>query len=302
MNMNIRFSRSTTPLSVILFALLAVAPGLRGQAFMLTRFTVIDAGTARKPDVVLIPGLSSSRGVWDAEAKLLAPNYRLHLVQVNGFAGQSAGPNADGAMLTAITEEMHAYISASKMHPAVIGHSLGGLLAMMLADKHPEDASKLVIVDALPFYALVMNPDATLENTKPMVEAMRGQMTALPGDQYKAMQPMIAAALVKDPEGQKIVAANSGLSDRTVVTNAMIEDMQTDLRPDLASIKTPALMLYPFEAGSRQGTEPSKVDALYTTAFKPMPHVTLKRIDDSRHFVMYDQPEQFDGAVEAFLK
>ena len=294
--------RIALPLAYLLLVYVLFLQRLPAQIYAPTRFTVVDAGTAGKPDVVLIPGLSSSRGVWDAEAKLLAPNYRLHLVQVNGFAGQPAGPNAAGAMLPAITDELHTYIVRSRMHPAVIGHSLGGLLAMMLADKYPADLRKLVIVDSLPFYALVLSPDATVENTKAQVEAMRQQMAGLPDDQYAAMQPMMAAALVKNPEGQKAVAASSAQSDRSVVVNAMIEDMQTDLRPDLASIKTPTLMLYPFEAGARQGTDPAKTDAIYTTAFKPMPNVTLQRIDDSRHFIMYDQAAALDAAIEVFLK
>ncbi len=49
-------------------------------AFAPTRFTVTDDGSANKPDVVMIPGLSSAKAVWDGEAKLLAPNYRLHIV------------------------------------------------------------------------------------------------------------------------------------------------------------------------------------------------------------------------------
>ena len=294
--------RIALPLAYLLLVYVLFLQRLPAQIYAPTRFTVVDAGTAGKPDVVLIPGLSSSRGVWDAEAKLLAPNYRLHLVQVNGFAGQPAGPNAAGAMLPAITDELHTYIVRSRMHPAVIGHSLGGLLAMMLADKYPADLRKLVIVDSLPFYALVLSPDATVENTKAQVEAMRQQMAGLPDDQYAAMQPMMAAALVKNPGGQQQVAASSAQSDRNVVVNAMIEDMQTDLRPNLASIKTPTLILYPFEAGARQGTDPAKTDAIYTTAFKPMPNVTLQRIDDSRHFIMYDQPAAFDAAVESFIR
>lgn len=302
--MNICFvlRRIALPLAYLFMIYTLFLQRLPAQTFTPTRFTVVDTGTAGKPDVVLIPGLSSSRSVWDAEAKLLAPNYRLHLVQVNGFAGQPAGPNATGAMLPAIAEELHTYIFRSKMHPAVIGHSLGGLLALMLADKYPADVRKLVIVDSLPFYALTLSPDATVESIKPQVEGMRQQMAGLPDDQYTAMQPMMAAALVKNPEGQKAVAASSAQSDRAVVLNAMLEDMQTDVRPDLAGIKTPALMLYPFEAGQRQGTDPAKTDALYTTAFKSMPNVKLQRIDDSRHFIMYDQPAAFDAALEAFLK
>src|SRR5665213_412547 len=75
--------------------------------FVPTRFTVVDAGTVGKPDVVLIPGLGSSRAVWDAEAKLLTPNFRLHLVQLNGFAGAPAGANAADGMLPGVVEELH---------------------------------------------------------------------------------------------------------------------------------------------------------------------------------------------------
>src|SRR5579875_3753808 len=38
------------------------------KAFAPTRFTVVDEGTAGKPDVVLIPGLASGRDTWDKEA------------------------------------------------------------------------------------------------------------------------------------------------------------------------------------------------------------------------------------------
>jgi pimeloyl-ACP methyl ester carboxylesterase len=241
----------------------------QGVVFVPTRFTVVDSGTVGKPDVVLIPGLGSSRAVWDAEAKLLAPNYRLHILQVSGFAGAPAGANAaDGKMLAGIVGELHLYILAAGMKPVVVGHSLGGLLALMLAEKYPGDARKLVIVDTLPYYAVLFNPAATVETTKPYVEQMKQQMAAIPADQYAAMQAMVAAQLVKDPAGQKLVAAASAASDRAVVVEAVSEDMLTDLRGEVAKIQTP----------------------------------TLVRMDGSRHFIMYDQPAKFDAALEGFLK
>jgi pimeloyl-ACP methyl ester carboxylesterase len=266
-----------------------------------TRFTVVDEGTVGKPDVVLIPGLSSSRAVWDAEAKLLAPNYRLHLVQVNGFAGTLAGANSQGPMLSGIVAELHGYIAAEGMHPVVVGHSLGGLLTLMLADKYPGDVRKMVIVDTLPFYAVLFNPDATVETTKPYADQMRQQMLAIPADQYAAMQGMIAAQLVKDPAGQKLVAASSGTSDRAVVVEAMVEDMQTDLRGDVATIKTPTLVLYEYDSAMQQ-PDPAAFEASMKAGYQPMPNVTLVRVDGSRHFIMYDQPAKFDAAVEGFLR
>jgi pimeloyl-ACP methyl ester carboxylesterase len=266
-----------------------------------TRFTVVDAGTVGKPDVVLIPGLSSSRAVWDAEAKLLAPNYRLHLVQVNGFAGVPAGVNASGLILPGIVDELHGYISAEGIHPVVVGHSLGGLLALMLADKYPGDVRKMVIVDTLPYYAVLFSPQATVETTKPYAEVMRKQMMAVPADQYAAMQGAIAAQLVKDPAGQKLVAASSGASDRAVVVEAMAEDMLTDLRGDVAKIETPTLVLYEYDPAMQQ-PDPAAFEASMKAGYQPMPHVTLVRMDESRHFIMYDQPAKFDAALEVFLR
>jgi len=263
---------------------------------------VVDEGTVGKPDVVLIPGLSSSRAVWDAEAKLLAPNYRLHLVQVDGFAGAPAGVNTTGPILPGLVEELHEYIAAAGIHPVVVGHSLGGLLAMMLADKYPGDVRKMVIVDTLPFYAVLFDPNATVEATKPYAEQMKQQMLAIPADQYAGMQTMIAAQMVKDPEGQKLVAASSGASDRAVVVEVMVEDLLTDLRGDVAKIQTPTLVLYEYDSTMQQQPDPAAYEAAMKAGYAPMPHVTLVRVDGSRHFIMYDQPAKFDAALEGFLK
>ena len=48
------------------------------------------------PDVVLIPGLASSRETYRRTAERLRGRYRLHLVQVAGFAGEPAAANASG--------------------------------------------------------------------------------------------------------------------------------------------------------------------------------------------------------------
>ena len=277
------------------------APVAASSVFTPTRFTVVDQGTAGKPDLILIPGLASSRAVWDAEAKLLAPNYRLHLVQLDGFAGAPAGANATGAILPGVVEELHQYIEANKMNPIVIGHSMGGLMILMLADKYPADVRKMVIVDSLPFYAITFKPDATVDTIKPQAEIIRQQMTAMPADQFAAMQPTLVANMVKNTDAQKLVAASSIASDRAVFVNSMVEDLETDLRPDVATIKTPMLLLYPYDA-TLQGPDPAKIDTLYHTAYDSKPNVTLLRIDDSRHFIMYDQPAKMDTAIQSFLK
>ena len=291
---------------LLLAGLMLLRKPIFGQAIptVPTRFSVVveGVGSGKGTDVILIPGLSSSRDVFAAEAKFLSANYRLHLVQIAGFAGDPAGPNATGPILTPVVEQLHQYIIDNKLqHPAIIGHSLGGLLAPMLAQAHPEDVSKLLIIDSLPFYALVFAPEATVDVVKPQAAVMRDQIIGAEPDVYAAMAIQTSAILVLNPDARKLVAANSIASDRRVMADAVYEDLTTDMRPQLAAIKTPTTLLYPFDSAAA-GPDSTKIDTVYTSAYRTMPNLKIHRIDDSRHFIMYDQPAAFDKAVQAFLK
>ena len=170
----------------------------------------------------------------------------------------------------------------------------------MLAQAHPEDPSKLVVVDALPFYALLFSPIVTVEAVRPQAEAMAQQMIAMPADQYAAMQPIMMKSMVNDPEGLKAVTASSSASDRTVVAHAFLEDLTTDTRPGLAAIKLPTLVLYEYDAKLTQ-PDPKVYEQTMLDAYKPLTTAKLVRVEHSRHFIMYDQPAKFDTLLQAFL-
>jgi pimeloyl-ACP methyl ester carboxylesterase len=205
-------------------------------------------------------------------------------------------------MLPGIVEELHGYIVATKMHPVVVGHSLGGLLTLMLAEKHPEDVRKIVIVDTLPYYAVLFNPAATVDTMKPMAAGIKQQMIAAPADQYAAMQEPMMAAMVKDPDGLKAVVASSVASDRGVVAEAMYEDLVTDLRGEVGKIQTPAMVMYEYPTDGAGAAGAAQYEETLKSGYQPMPHVTLVKMDGARHFIMYDAPAKFDAELEGFLK
>jgi pimeloyl-ACP methyl ester carboxylesterase len=160
---------------------------------------------------------------------------------------------------------------------------------------------KMVIVDSLPFYGSVFSPDATVATLKPQAQAMLAQIAGMPADQYATMQPLMAAQMVKDPAAQKVVAASALASNREVVMQAMMEDLSTDLRPEVAAIKTPTLVLFAADSAASPA-QAATYEATVRASYKPMQNVTLVEIDGSRHFIMYDQPAKMDTAMEGFLK
>jgi pimeloyl-ACP methyl ester carboxylesterase len=263
------------------------------------RFTATVTG--KGPDVILIPGLASSGHAWDATVAQIAKTRRVHVIQVAGFADAPAGPNATGPVLQPLVDGLHTYIQANHLKaPAIIGHSLGGLAGMMLAADHPADVGRLMIVDSLPWAGLMFGPTATPEMMAPRITAMRDAIVAGTQQAYAAAEPAQMARLIKStgPEAQAAIAAASA-SDHRVVGQAIADDFGTDMRPRLAAITAPVTMLYPWDAAS--GMPQAAFDALYSTAFTPLPHKTIKRIDGSYHFIMIDQPAAFAREVDTFL-
>jgi pimeloyl-ACP methyl ester carboxylesterase len=262
------------------------------------RFSVTISGSG--PDVILIPGLASSAAVWDGTVARLSGHYRVHVLNLAGFAGEPAGANAEGEVLAPSVASLDAYIKAEHLeHPILIGHSLGGLMALMLARSHPEDAGRLIIADALPFAGLMMGPQASVAAIEPQAKALRDGVIALPDDAFKAQQQASLARMATSEAHRDLIVQWSLKSDRRVLAQAFYEDLTTDLRPDLTGMTLPIAVIYPVDA--TLGQSPDATDAFYKAAYAGAPKATFTRIMASRHFMMLDQPEAFYAALDAAL-
>jgi pimeloyl-ACP methyl ester carboxylesterase len=295
-----------------LISLPLIHPGIYGQLASFTAAAAVPVAavasdritvsvTGHGPDVILIPGLASSAHVWDATVAHLAAGHRVHVVQVSGFAGSAPGANASGPVLEPTVAAIHDYIVAHKLQgAAVIGHSLGGLMAMKLGFEHPGDAGRIMIVDSLPFIGMMFGPQITVPMVTPQATMMRDKVVADTQEAYAAGEPQQMARLIKSHNAEADAAIAAGAaSDHRVVGQALYDDMTTDLRSDLARIAVPVTMLYPWDATS--GTPQPMVDTLYTGAFASLPHGKVERVDGSYHFIMIDQPAVFLQKVDAFL-
>lgn len=294
-------------LKKLLFAVAAVAAlvalggapapvSARAPAFQPTRFSVTVEGAG--PDLILIPGLTSSRHVWDEAVASLGGHYRVHRIQIAGFGGEPARGNASGPVLAPVAEELHAYIQARHLRrPMIAGHSIGGLLTLMLAQRHPEDVSRALIVDALPFYATLFAPQATVDMVAPQAAQMRDSIAAMDAAAWAAQANGTIAAMVSNEGARPRVLADSTASDRGVVARALYEDLTTDVRPGLAAMRVPLTVVYAVNATATE----ARYGQLVRSGYAAVPDVRFIPVEPSAHFIMLDQPARFAQILADFV-
>jgi pimeloyl-ACP methyl ester carboxylesterase len=255
----------------------------------------------RGSPVFLIPGLASPRAVWDGVAPQLAKGHSVYLVQVNGFAGDEPGANLKPGILDGIVSDLAAFMSREMIGKApLIGHSMGGLAGLMFAKAHPDKVDKLMIVDSLPFFAVLLargGEEPTAASVEPVARMMRDRVAARYGKPVDTTSDVAGLAL--KPESRVRMAAWAAAADPRVTGQAMYEDMTTDLRPSLASIRTPLTVVVPWSSSAfgKDGTL-----AFYARQYSGVPNIAYVDVAEAGHFVMLDQPDEFGSAVMTFLK
>ena len=265
----------------------------------LPHISIQSVGTGRP--VILIPGLSTPRAVWSGIATDLARTHRVILVQVNGFAGDPAGENLKPGVLKGIVDDLHTYAVREKLdHPQIIGHSMGGLIAMMAASEHPQDFGSVMVVDALPFAGVMFEEHATVDAVRPLAAMLKTKLAAgYAGPEGAAAAAATAKGLTAKADSAAAVEKWVLAANPQVAAEAMAEDLTTDLRPLLPSIKAHIVLVHPVTAF---GKDPAQSDSFYRTQFEGAPDASFVAIPDSGHFIMLDQPEAFAEAVDAFVK
>ena len=289
-----------TGLSLVLCSLFAGLPAMAADAP--GRISVTTEGSG--PDVVLIPGLNSSPRVWREMIKAV-PGYRYHLVQVAGFAGAPAGANVEGLVSAPVAEEVANYIDANIIgkklpKPAVIGHSMGGTIGLMLASRHPDSVSRLMVVDMTPFLGAMFGPPGTTSaSITPTADGILAGMRSADPAARRARAIGTINSMVNTESMRQGAIDDSLGSTADVSARAYHELVVTDLRPELANIKAPTTVLYVAPKGFMTAEQ---ADAFYQAAYATLKAVKLKRVDNTAHFLMWDQPAVFQASVKEFLK
>jgi len=295
--------RLLVSLLAILFVVLPGAASAQGSAAFLPAFRsdrIIVETRGAGPDVIFIPGLGSTGAAWRSTADRLEGRYRVHLVTIRGFGQTDIGANARGALAAPAALEIERYIREQRLsRPALIGHSLGGQIALRVAADMRGRVGRVMVVDSAPFFPALVDSRVTTREVEPLArlgyqalmlfgdQALKGQVSALGGDLG------LAGDMVFDGLGLQG-------GDRRVLAQGLYEALTVDLRPRLSQITAPVTVVYGW---TRDPDAPrNRLEGLYRYGFQGLARTArFERIEGAEHQVMIEQPQRFLAAVQRFL-
>lgn len=289
----------------VLLALLVLPSAVQAQATPFRSDRIVVTVRGEGPDVILIPGLASTSEVWARTANRLDDRYRVHLVSIRGFGSIPAGANAEGAVVGPVATELRRYIASQRLdRPAIIGHSMGGLVALRAAadagrDPRGPQVGRVMVVDATPFFPSLISPGATVGDVEPLARIAYQALLFL-GDEALRTQ--------SNALGQQLGGAADNVfgslgwqgGDRGVLAQGLYEVMTTDLRNRLPDISAPVTVVYGWSADDNSPR--AHLDGLFAAGYRNLPRpARFERIEGAEHMVMIDQPTRFLAAVDRFL-
>lgn len=304
--MNTGLRRMITPLlglAVALFGSIA-APAHEATADTIGTLKVERHGDHGRP-VILIPGLQGGPWVWQRTIEQLQRDHVVYAVTLAGFDGMPA-PADGGNLFDRADASLLQLIEQQKIvKPVLVGHSLGGTLALRFAGEHAGLISGVVAVDGLPIFPGMERVSA--EQRRAMAGQMRGKMAAATPPQFQAQSLGYMQKIgVIDPQLAARYAPMNARSDIQASAQYMAEDLAFDGRPGLRQANVPILEISPYNAPDfsqppMQFSEAQKV-AYYQSLLANAPNAKVVSISPARHFAMLDQPAKFQQALDDFLK
>ncbi|WP_417584166.1 alpha/beta fold hydrolase [Nitrincola sp.] len=283
---------------VCLWILLLFSSGSGASDYDSTYVSVTVVGSG--DDVILINGLASSPEVWAETVEQLQSSYRVHLFSIKGFAGTQAASSTPEVYLEALRDEVLNYIQVAQLDsPVLIGHSMGGLVSLMVGSASPDAVSKIIVVDALPFYSLLFNAEATSAQVTPFALGLEQLLLVMSPAQYEVHVRKAASIMVKSPERIETIIHWANTTDRAVYAQLVGEVMTYDGRVLLDRITAPIQVLYAYDQSMPITAE--QLASLYQTTYSGAETVELIQVDDAYHFIMWDQPDAFHAHLESAL-
>jgi len=257
-------------------------------------------GSGGRP-LILVPGLATGGWVWQETVRAFSKDHTVYVVTLPGFDGR---PAVAGDPFDAARSALKELVATRKLaKPVIVGHSLGGTLAIALAEDLGDRIGGAVAIDGLAVMPRTegMPPDQRAA----MADNMRQRMASLSPQAFASQQQQYMRTIgVIDMDKADDLARLTARSDPAAVAAWMGAVLARDLRPGLPAIRAPLLMIVPTYGpdNAAMGVSGLEKVAYYRELMTGTPKLDVTTIDNARHFAMLDQPAAVNDALRTFLK
>lgn len=248
---------------------------------------------------LFIPGLTSSPTHFQSaiSSELVG---QAHWITLAGFAGVPAATASETFVDDAATALVDYIVAEDLTDLQLVGHSLGGVLSLIVAARLPDRIDGVLIVDSVPFLPALFQPSMTEDAASAQANMMRRQMEQMAPDQFLNMMRAGLPRQATSAASQTLVFEDIAASDQATIAIAMSNLMSTDYSSVLPQITAPVTVLVPHNDFIGQDEEAWK--ARYQSLYTGLTTAEFVIIPDSRHFIQLDQPQAFEEALTKFLE
>lgn len=243
--------------------------------------------------IILIPGFTVPGESWSSLVNELEKKYECHVITLAGFAGKTP---IEFPWLPKINEALKNYINTKQLkNVTVIGHSLGGTIALWLATRDDSMLSKIIVVDGLPASGAVMIPNY---DPKKLVydNPFNKQQLNMSKDAFEQLAAVMSKQMSINHDVQEKIKSWMIMSDRKTFVFGYTDYLKMDLRKKLHKITIPVTII---AADTPFGKK--MVTSTYNNQYADLNNYDLIIAQNSGHFVMFDKPEWFIKKIQYIL-
>lgn len=248
--------------------------------------------------LIFVPALFCGSWQWNGQVALLANRFNIFVVTLPGFDGRARDTRPD--LMERAVSSLSLLIHERKLNrPIVVGHSLGGSIAVLFGEERPREAGGIIAVEG--GYPIAKSA------------AQRQRQVARNASQYdgvdrktfdRVLRTNMLQYIITSKKDVNTVAGLAERSDPNAIADWMRAALLLDLTPNLSRIRVPFTEIVPFDPNidPYQGFATLNAKREAYQAF--VAHAGDGRamiITPSRHFVMFDQPDPFNRALTAAI-
>jgi esterase len=255
-----------------------------------TGISLASAEYGQGPPLAILHGLFGSGRNWRSIAQQLAAHHR---VLAFDLRNHGASPWADGMSYAEMADDLRVSLHERGIErTALLGHSMGGKVAMLAALLHPGEVDRLVVVDIAP----VPNPPTLLT----FVHAMRD--VDLHGITRRNDADAQLAAAIPDAAVRAFLLQNLLIDGGHAHWRLNLEEFEREFFQILDFPDLPDRVVYGGPTLFVAGANSTYVRPIDEPAIQRLfPQARVSRIAGAGHWVHAEQPQAFLRVVEPFL-